>query len=149
MASREIQYALNGLGLIAQRKTLHRLDNKLAGFRFVKVAEKTCSTNSWRVYERVQQKACPEQNRGIELTDIFRNADEWLRMQTALLLPVKYFMVTATLPDTLNAVARRNQKFIYGIFFQTAAATLQKLAADPKFVGGQLGFFGVLQTLRA
>jgi len=42
--------------------------------------------------------------------------------------------------------ARRNQKFIYGIFFQSAAAALQKLARDPKFVVGQLGFFGVLQT---
>jgi hypothetical protein len=73
-------------------------------------------------------------------------ADDWLVMQTALLLPAKYFMLTFTLPDTLNAVARRNQKFIYGIFFQAAAAALQKLARAPKFVGGQLGFFGVLQT---
>jgi len=73
-------------------------------------------------------------------------ATEWLNMQSALLLPLTYFMFTFTLPDTLNEVARRNQKFIYGIFFQTAAAALQKLARDPKFVGGQLGFFGVLQT---
>jgi len=55
-------------------------------------------------------------------------------------------MLTFTLPDTLNEVARRNQKFIYSLFFQAAAAALQKLARDPKFVGGQLGFFGVLQT---
>jgi hypothetical protein len=67
-------------------------------------------------------------------------------MQSALLLPVTYFMLTFTLPDTLNAVARNNQAFIYSLFFQTAAAALQKLARDPKFVGGQLGFFGVLQT---
>jgi hypothetical protein len=67
-------------------------------------------------------------------------------MQSALLLPVRYFMLTFTLPDTLNEVARRHQKFIYGIFFQAAAAALQKLAHDPKFIGGQLGFFGVLQT---
>ena len=46
--------------------------------------------------------------------------------------------------EHLNAVARSNQAFIYSLFFQTAAAALQKLARDPKFVGGQLGFFGVL-----
>jgi hypothetical protein len=67
-------------------------------------------------------------------------------MQSALLLPVTYFMFTFTLPDTLNVLARSNQAFIYSLFFQTAARALQKLARDPKFVGGQLGFFGVLQT---
>jgi len=89
-------------------------------------------------YHSCQDRHCPKCGND--------KADEWLRMQNALLLPVNYFMVTFTLPDTLNTVARRNQKFIYGRFFQTAAAALQKLAADPKFVGGQLGFFGVLQT---
>jgi len=67
-------------------------------------------------------------------------------MQSTLLLPVTYFMLTFTLPDTLNAIARSNQAFLYGLFFQTAAAALQKLTCDPKFVGGELGFFGVLQT---
>ncbi|MEM3170611.1 MAG: transposase [Candidatus Nitrosotenuis sp.] len=87
-----------------------------------------------------------------ELADIFReHGPAYLqkygeRMQSALLLPVTYFMLTFTLPDTLNAVARSNQAFIYSLFFQTAAAALQKLARDPQFVGGQLGFFGVLQT---
>lgn len=89
-------------------------------------------------YHSCQDRHCPKCGND--------KADDWLAMQNALLLPTKYFMLTFTLPDTLNAVARRNQKFIYGIFFQSAAAALVKLARDPKFVGGQLGFFGVLQT---
>jgi hypothetical protein len=89
-------------------------------------------------YHSCQNRHCPKCGND--------KADEWLKMQSALLLPVTYFMVTFTLPDTLNEVARRNQKFIYNLFFQTAAAAMQKLACDPKFVGGQLGFFGVLQT---
>ncbi|MCG3157229.1 MAG: hypothetical protein DKINENOH_03861 [bacterium] len=89
-------------------------------------------------YHSCQDRHCPKCGNG--------KADEWLKMQSALLLPVRYFMLTFTLPDTINAVARSNQAFIYSLFFQTAAAALQKLARDPKFVGGQLGFFGVLQT---
>jgi hypothetical protein len=89
-------------------------------------------------FHSCQDRHCPKCGNG--------KADEWLKMQSALLLPVTYFMLTITLPDTINAVARSNQAFIYSLFFQTAAAALQKLARDPRFVGGQLGFFGVLQT---
>jgi len=89
-------------------------------------------------YHSCQDRHCPKCGND--------KADEWLAMQSALLLPVTYFMLTITLPDTINAVARSNQAFIYSLFFQTAAAALQKLARDPKLVGGQLGFFGVLQT---
>ena len=95
--------------------------------------------NAYRYsYHSCQDRHCPKCGHD--------NASEWLRMQTALLLPVPYFMVTFTLPEELNDLARSNGKFIYSLFFQTAAAALQKLAADPKFVGGGLGFFGVLQT---
>ena len=95
--------------------------------------------NAYRYsYHSCQDRHCPKCGHD--------NASEWLRMQTALLLPVPYFMVTFTLPDTLNDVARSHGKFIYSLFFQTAAAALQKLADDPEFVGGQFGFFGVLQT---
>ena len=89
-------------------------------------------------YHSCQDRHCPKCGND--------QATEWLKMQSALLLPVTYFMFTFTLPDTLNVIARINQAFIYSLYFQTAAQALQKLARDPKFVGGQLGFFGVLQT---
>lgn len=74
------------------------------------------------------------------------NAEEWLQMQNALLLPVPYFMLTFALPAELREAARRHPKTIYSIFFRTSAAALQKLARAREFVGGQLGFFGVLHT---
>jgi hypothetical protein len=55
-------------------------------------------------------------------------------------------MVTFTLPDGLRVVARRYQKLIYNLLFRTSAAALQQLASDPRFVGGQIGMVGVLQT---
>jgi hypothetical protein len=72
--------------------------------------------------------------------------EQWLARQQAFLLPVPHFMVTFTLPKEFRAIARRNQKFMYDLLFRTSAAALQELAADPRFVGGQIGMLGVLQT---
>lgn len=55
-------------------------------------------------------------------------------------------MVTFTLPEPLRAFTRQNQRLLYDVLFQTTAAALQQLAHDPRFVGGQIGFLGVLQT---
>jgi hypothetical protein len=55
-------------------------------------------------------------------------------------------MVTFTLPQELRTVARSHQKLIYNVLFRTSAAALQQLARDPRFVGGQIGMIGVLQT---
>jgi hypothetical protein len=55
-------------------------------------------------------------------------------------------MVTFTLPAALRRLARRNQKLMYDLLFRCAAAALQELAQDPRFVGGQIGLVGVLHT---
>ncbi|MFN8486613.1 MAG: transposase [Caldilineaceae bacterium] len=73
-------------------------------------------------------------------------AQAWLVEQQALLLPVPYFLVTFTLPDELRQVAYRNQQVVYNLLFRSAAEALQALAADPRFVGGQLGLIGILHT---
>lgn len=73
-------------------------------------------------------------------------AQQWLAQQQALLLPMPHFMVTFTLPDELREVARRHPTLIYNLLFRASAAALQELAADPRFVGGQIGMIGVLQT---
>ncbi|SRR6266498_4346487 len=73
-------------------------------------------------------------------------ANEWLDQQQNLLLPINYFLVTFTLPQELRALARSHQKLIYNLLFRTSSAALLKLAHDPRFVGGQIGMVGVLQT---
>jgi hypothetical protein len=73
-------------------------------------------------------------------------AQAWLEKQWDLLLPVPYFLVTFTLPAGLRAVARSHQKLVYNLLFRTSAEALQQLALDPRFVGGQIGMVGVLQT---
>jgi hypothetical protein len=73
-------------------------------------------------------------------------AEAWLARQQDLLLPVPYFLVTFTLPGGLRDVAYRHQALVYDLFFRASAAALQQLAQDPRFLGGQLGMVGVLQT---
>jgi hypothetical protein len=72
----------------------------------------------------------------------------WLEKQMNLLLPVSYFMATFTLPQSLRALARSNQGLIYNMLFKASSYALQKIAADPKYIGGLLGMVGVLQTWR-
>jgi hypothetical protein len=62
------------------------------------------------------------------------------------LLPCAYYLLTFTLPQPLRALAYANQKAIYSLLLSSAAAALQKLAWDPRFVGGQLGMLAVLHT---
>jgi hypothetical protein len=73
-------------------------------------------------------------------------AQRWLGQQQQCLLPVPYFVVTFTLPEGLRPVARSHQKLIYDLLFRVSAAALQQLALAPRFVGGQIGMLGVLQT---
>ncbi len=73
-------------------------------------------------------------------------AQAWLAQQQALLLPVRYFLVTFTLPAQLRPLARRHPRRLYALLFRSSALALQQLAADPRFVGGQIGMIGVLQT---
>src|SRR5215813_6075133 len=73
-------------------------------------------------------------------------AEQWLEQQQRWLLPVSHFMVTFTLPDELRTLARSHQKTVYNILFRASSEALHALAADPRFIGGQIGMVGVLHT---
>jgi hypothetical protein len=55
-------------------------------------------------------------------------------------------MMTFTLPEGLRRVARSHQKLFTNLLFRASAAATQKLAKDPRFIGGQVGMVGVLHT---
>jgi hypothetical protein len=61
---------------------------------------------------------------------------------------VPYLLVTLTLPSELRAIARQQPQTISSLLFHTSAAALQQLAQDSRFLGGQIGMLGVLQTWR-
>ena len=70
----------------------------------------------------------------------------WLSKQFDRLLPVGYFFATFTLPEAFRSIFRSQQKLCYSLFFETSAQALKEVAANKHFVGGQIGFEGVLQT---
>ncbi|MFC1854088.1 transposase, partial [candidate division CSSED10-310 bacterium] len=73
-------------------------------------------------------------------------SEQWLEKQRQLLLPVRYFLVSFTIPKQLRDLTRSHQKIVYPLLFKTSAAALQKLALDPHFLGGYIGMVGVLHT---
>jgi hypothetical protein len=73
-------------------------------------------------------------------------AADWMESREAELLPVEYFHVVFTLPAALGPIALQNQRVVYGLLFKAAAETLQRIAADPKHLGAEIGFLAVLHT---
>jgi hypothetical protein len=74
-------------------------------------------------------------------------AKQWLEKQLEKLLPCPYFLITFTVPKELRRFVRAHRRECYRALFETAAATLIKLAKDPKYLGSsRLGFTGVLHT---
>jgi hypothetical protein len=54
--------------------------------------------------------------------------------------------VVFTLPHQLAPLALQNKELIYGLLFRCSADTLLEVAADPKHLGAEIGFFSVLHT---
>jgi hypothetical protein len=89
-------------------------------------------------YHSCGNRTCPKCHRA--------QTARWLAAQRARLLPCPYYLLTFTLPSALRALARDHPKAVYGLLMQCAAAALQTLARDPRYVGGRLGALAVLHT---
>lgn len=70
----------------------------------------------------------------------------WMDERAEELLPVEYFHVVFTLPDTFNALALGNKRIVYSVLFDAVAQTLSEVAANPKHLGARIGFIGILHT---
>jgi hypothetical protein len=71
---------------------------------------------------------------------------QWLEDRQSELLDTPYFHVVFTVPQPIAAIARQNKETVYNILFRATAETLRTIAADPKHLGAQIGFFAVLHT---
>ena len=89
-------------------------------------------------YHSCQNRHCPKCGND--------HATQWLIKQHELLLNVPYFLVTFTLPEELRSIVRSNQRVMINLLFSESAAAMKKLALDEKYIGGALGFMGVLHT---
>jgi len=72
--------------------------------------------------------------------------ERWLHARERELLDVPYVHVVFTLPHVLLPLVYRNSARLYTWLFQTSAATLREVAADPRHLGAEIGVLSILHT---
>jgi hypothetical protein len=72
---------------------------------------------------------------------------EWMEARAQdLLETVEYYHCVFTLDDHLRHVALQNKRVVYNLLFRSVAETLKTIARDPKHLGADIGFLGILHT---
>jgi hypothetical protein len=71
---------------------------------------------------------------------------QWIEDRQSELLEVPYYHVVFTVPEEIAAIAYQNKKVVFDILFRATAETLRTIAADPKHLGAEIGFFAVLHS---
>lgn len=89
-------------------------------------------------YHSCRNRHCPKCHRD--------DTRRWLDRLRGRLLPCPYYFATFTLPAELRPLARSHQRIVYDLLLREAAEALQRLADDPRWVGGTLGILAVLHT---
>jgi predicted Zn-ribbon and HTH transcriptional regulator len=94
-------------------------------------------------HERIAYNSC--RNRHCPKCQALTRA-RWLEEQSQHLLPVEYHHVVFTLPQEVAALALANPRLLYGVLFEASSAALREVAANPKWLGAQVGVLMVLHT---
>ena len=71
---------------------------------------------------------------------------EWINRQLKKLLPVKYFLITVTVPFELRFPIWRNQKACYNALFDSSSDAMKEIALNVKHLDGEIGMTGILHT---
>lgn len=74
------------------------------------------------------------------------NQARWLDAREKDLLPVEYFHVVFTIPNTLHSIFRSNTRVCLNLLFASVSETLQEVALNPERLGAKIGFIAVLHT---
>ena len=72
--------------------------------------------------------------------------EKWLCARRQELLPVCYFHLVFSVPHALVPLMWQNKKLLFGLLFETSAATLLEVAANPARLGAEIGFLAILHT---
>jgi predicted Zn-ribbon and HTH transcriptional regulator len=89
-------------------------------------------------YNSCRNRHCPKCQANARL--------RWIEGRKKELLPVPYAHVVFTVPRLLAQLALQNKKLIYTMLLRLCAETLIEVARNPKRLGAEIGFFGVLHT---
>lgn len=132
----------HGLGMPALTSEQRRVLNDLAACRTAALGGhvETCDHCQ---HQRIAYNSC--RNRHCPKCQAAACA-QWMEERAAELLPVEYFHVVFTLPETFNALALTNKRAIYDTLFAAVSQTLLEVAANPKRLGAKIGFMAILHT---
>ncbi len=72
--------------------------------------------------------------------------EQWIQKREEELLPVPYFHVVFTLPDSLNPLAIHQPKHVYNALFEAAWATIKTFGNDSRHLGAITGMISILHT---
>ena len=72
-----------------------------------------------------------------------KNREDWIQARTTELLPVPYFHVVFTLPDSINSLAMQDPRLVYDILFESTWETLKTFGKKKEI---QSGMIAVLHT---
>lgn len=75
---------------------------------------------------------------GLLLICLASAAKRWLEARRIELLPVDYYHVAFTLPESISALTYTNKAVIYRLLFKVAAGTLRTIAAAPKHLEARI-----------
>ena len=89
-------------------------------------------------YNSCRNRHCPKCQTGAR--------DQWLAKRQKELLPVGYYHLVFSVPHTLVPLMWQNQRLLFALLFEASAATLLKVAANPKHLGAGIGFLSILHT---
>jgi hypothetical protein len=147
------RYPLEVADIFRQYGGAYRASHPLSGEQFrVMAAIETCRTavlgGHWercdhcgalrKAYDSCRNRHCPKCQ--------WLEKEKWILKRKEELLPVSYFHIIFTLPDSLNPLVLNNHKVMYGLLFKAAAETLLDLGKDPKHLGAAIGLIAILHT---
>ena len=75
-----------------------------------------------------------------------KEREQWIQAREEELLPVPYFHVVFTLPDTLHHLCMHEPAALYNLLFKTAWSVINTLGNDEKWLGAQAGMISILHT---
>ena len=121
-------------------KVIHAIMNcrtKVLGGHIEKCSNRNCDYET-NAYNSCRDRHCPKCLNSKKIKWVFDRIKE--------LLPIPYYHNTCTMPPMLHRLCLFNQAVIYDMFFKATSFALNAFSKDPKFLGAQLGFVGILHT---
>jgi len=121
-----------------QLRTLHAVKRCRTAALGTHVDGCTCCGHLRISYNSCRNRHCPKCQGS--------RREQWIQAREHELLPVPYFHVVFTLPDTLNHLCLHQPSAVYNLLFQTAWSVLNSFGSDIKWLGAQTGMIAILHT---